>query len=346
MTTETVHHMPQGRAHAQKQRSCLPRLRRHTAKQTERAPAKHASTTAPHKQPPFLRNFRQFLMALQANLNILVGHLRVLPCLTLTFFSGFTSLVSYTGCFSLTKLKIPFQGPSSNADFVAAWIPLWLLKILTIFNPEPNSVSFVRGLSTSFQAEALSGYASLPSSDFFFCLLLPLRAHFLLLSGFIIIIKFLREMALPASQPLMKFYHHLYWQVRPLGLWLCHNTSFYYSASIITYVSYLVHYTRDLIFHQRKHNAVVKILHGFWTQISWVQNPVQFNHSVVSSSLWPMDCSMPGFPVHHQLLKLAQTPVHRVGDAIQPPHPLLFPTPPAFNLSQHQCLFQGVSSLH
>ena len=167
MTTETVHHMPQGSAHARKQRSCLPQLRRHTAKQTERAPAKYASTTAPHKQPPFLRNFRQFLMALQANLTILIGHLRVLPCLTLTFFSGSTSLLSYTGCFSLTKLKIPFQGPSSNADFVAAWIPLWPLKILTIFNPEPNSVSFVRGLSTSFQAEALSGHASLPSSDFF-----------------------------------------------------------------------------------------------------------------------------------------------------------------------------------
>ena len=53
----------------------------------------------------------------------------------------------------------------------------------------------------------------------------------------------------------------------------------------------------------------------------------------------PMDCSMPGFPVHHQLLELAQTHVHRVGDAIQPSHPLLSPSP-AFNLSQHQGLFQ------
>ena len=50
----------------------------------------------------------------------------------------------------------------------------------------------------------------------------------------------------------------------------------------------------------------------------------------------PMDCSMLGFPVHHQLLELAQTHVHRVGDAIQPSHPLLSPSPPAFNLSQHQ----------
>ena len=60
----------------------------------------------------------------------------------------------------------------------------------------------------------------------------------------------------------------------------------------------------------------------------------------------PMDCSMPGLPVHHQLLELTQTHVHWVGDAIQPTHPLLSPSPPAFNLSQHQGLFQWVSSLH
>ena len=56
--------------------------------------------------------------------------------------------------------------------------------------------------------------------------------------------------------------------------------------------------------------------------------------------------SMAGFPVHHQLPELAQTHVHRVGDAIQPSHPLSYPSPLAFNLSQHQGLFQGVSSLH
>ena len=57
-----------------------------------------------------------------------------------------------------------------------------------------------------------------------------------------------------------------------------------------------------------------------------------------------MDCSTPGFPVHHQLLKLAQTHVHQVSDAIQPSHPLPFPSPPAFNLSQHQGIFQWISS--
>ena len=56
-----------------------------------------------------------------------------------------------------------------------------------------------------------------------------------------------------------------------------------------------------------------------------------------------MDFSMPGFPVHHQLPELAQTHIHRVGDAIQPYHPLSFPSPPAFNLSQHQGLFQSVN---
>ena len=58
-----------------------------------------------------------------------------------------------------------------------------------------------------------------------------------------------------------------------------------------------------------------------------------------------IDCSMPGFPVHHQLLELTQTHVHWVGDAIQPSHPLSSPSP-TFNHSQHQGLFQWVSSSH
>ena len=55
---------------------------------------------------------------------------------------------------------------------------------------------------------------------------------------------------------------------------------------------------------------------------------------------------MPGFPVHHQLLQLAQTHVYWVSDAIQPSHPLSSPSPPTFNLSQHQGPFQCVSSSH
>ena len=57
----------------------------------------------------------------------------------------------------------------------------------------------------------------------------------------------------------------------------------------------------------------------------------------------PMDCSTPGFPVHHQLPELAETHIHRTGDAIQPSHPLSSPSP-AFNISQQQCLFQFFAS--
>ena len=60
----------------------------------------------------------------------------------------------------------------------------------------------------------------------------------------------------------------------------------------------------------------------------------------------PVDCSTPGFPAHHQFPELAQTHVHHVSDAIQPSHPLSSPSPPALNLSQHQGLFQSVSSSH
>ena len=58
----------------------------------------------------------------------------------------------------------------------------------------------------------------------------------------------------------------------------------------------------------------------------------------------PMNCSTPGLPVHHQFPEFTQTHVHRVGDAIQPSHPLSSPSPPAPNPSQHQSLFQWVNS--
>ena len=74
--------------------------------------------------------------------------------------------------------------------------------------------------------------------------------------------------------------------------------------------------------------------------------PLVFS-SIQSLSLCdPMDYSTPGFPVHHQLPELAQTHVHRDGDAIQQSHPLSPPSPTAFNLSQHQGLFQCISSSH
>ena len=58
----------------------------------------------------------------------------------------------------------------------------------------------------------------------------------------------------------------------------------------------------------------------------------------------PVNCSLPGLPVHHQFPEFTQTHIPRVGDAIQPSHPLLSPSPPASNPSQHQGLFQWVNS--
>ena len=75
------------------------------------------------------------------------------------------------------------------------------------------------------------------------------------------------------------------------------------------------------------------------SQSPWILSSVQ--------SLWdPMDCSTPGLPVHHQCLEFTYTHVHWVGDAIQPSHPLLSPSPPTFKLFQHQGLFKWVSSSH
>ena len=92
-----------------------------------------------------------------------------------------------------------------------------------------------------------------------------------------------------------------------------------------------------------------------WTHISCIGRQILYHWatrcSVQFSSVTqscptlcdPMDRSTPGLPVHHQLPKFTQTHVHRVSDAIQPSHPLLSPSPPALNPSQHQGLFQWVN---
>ena len=89
--------------------------------------------------------------------------------------------------------------------------------------------------------------------------------------------------------------------------------------------------------HSKSPNSFLLLDHS-----SYLYLQLQFS-SVTQLCLtlcFPIDCSIPGFPVHHQLLDLAQTHAHRVGDAIQPFHPLASPSPPAFNLSQHQSLFK------
>ena len=90
---------------------------------------------------------------------------------------------------------------------------------------------------------------------------------------------------------------------------------------------------------------------NFWKSPTVIDKPDLLLLFVVHSlsHVWvcdPMDCSMPGFPVLHQLWELAQTHVQWVSDAIQPPHPLLSPSLPAINLSQDQGLFKWVSSSH
>ena len=89
------------------------------------------------------------------------------------------------------------------------------------------------------------------------------------------------------------------------------------------------------------------LLHCTWIlyQLSYQGSPYQYQFSSVQSLSRvplcdPMNRSTPSLPVHHQLPEFTQTHIHRVGDAIQPSHPLLSPSPPAPNPSQHQSLFQ------
>ena len=85
-----------------------------------------------------------------------------------------------------------------------------------------------------------------------------------------------------------------------------------------------------------------------WKQKSKTNSSVQFSSvaQLCPTLCNPMNRSTPGLPVHHQLPEFTQTHVHRVGDAIQPSQPLLSPSPPVPNPSQHQSLFQWVNSFH
>ena len=125
---------------------------------------------------------------------------------------------------------------------------------------------------------------------------------------------------------------------RPLGLCLRGSlTSFYFLAEV---VCTLICFKAIKIFEGWECYFHVFFPGGQFSDFSQFSPVAQSCLTLCN----PMDCSTPGFPVHHQLPELAQTHVHRVGDAIQPPHPLSSPSPPAFNLSQHQSLW--VSSSH
>ena len=100
---------------------------------------------------------------------------------------------------------------------------------------------------------------------------------------------------------------------------------------------------KDLNAHFSKEGTDMAIKHIKICSISLV---LQFSRSVVSHSLQPHGLQHASFPVHHQLPELNHTHIHRVGNAILSSHPLSSSSPPAFNLSQYQGLFQGVSSSH
>ena len=132
----------------------------------------------------------------------------------------------------------------------------------------------------------------------------------------------------------------------PLGLtaliFLSSGLSRVFSSTKIQKHKYMKETNRS--YRTEKYNNRTKnALNGLNSSVS-----VQFSSVTQSCPTLcdPMNCSMPGLPGHHQLLESTQTHVHRVADAIQPSHPLLSPSPPALNLSQHQGLFKWVSSLH
>ena len=96
---------------------------------------------------------------------------------------------------------------------------------------------------------------------------------------------------------------------------------------------------------------IVIILYIVWVQFPYQIHDISFSQfsSVAQSCPTlcdPMNHSTQGLPVHHQLPEFTQTHIHRVSDAIQPSHPLSSPSPPAPNPSQHQSLFQWVTSSH
>ena len=125
-------------------------------------------------------------------------------------------------------------------------------------------------------------------------------------------------------------------------LWM--HLSIHFEGKLLIYkINPLLNSSHSLIAYNMK-IVLSKIFLYYVLLISFRSN--QFS-SVAQSCLTlcdPMNHSTPGLPVHHQLPESTQTHVHCVSDAIQPPHPLSSPSPPALNLSQHQGLFKWVSS--
>ena len=121
-----------------------------------------------------------------------------------------------------------------------------------------------------------------------------------------------------------------------------------FSISPFNEYSGLISFSMDWLDLLAVQGTLKSFLQHHSSKASILQHSVQFS-SVTQSCLTlcdPINCSTPVLPVHHQLLQFTKTHVHRIGDAIQPSHPLLSPFPPAPNPSQHQSLFQWVNSSH
>ena len=117
---------------------------------------------------------------------------------------------------------------------------------------------------------------------------------------------------------------------------------------ILFYSYFISILTNGIIFYCYLFYARIVLYLVFWACPQDFLIFLQFS-SVAQSCLTlcdPMNHSKSGLSVHHQLPEFTQTHIHRVGDAIQPSHPLLSPSPPARNPSQHQSLFQWVNSSH
>ena len=103
--------------------------------------------------------------------------------------------------------------------------------------------------------------------------------------------------------------------------------------------------TKFLLYRFKLYRFIINLISAFLNlSLNWTNSVFSSVTQLCPTLCNPMNPSTPGLPVHNQLQESTQTHVHWVSDAIQPSHPLLSPSSPAFNLSQHQGLFQRVSS--
>ena len=129
------------------------------------------------------------------------------------------------------------------------------------------------------------------------------------------------------------------------GAWLLYNVVLF-SAAQQSQSTIHIHTFPLFWISKNGHKLSVALLNKKWElfPFPWVWAQFSSVAQLCPALCNPMDYGTPGLPVHHQLLEFTQTHVHWVGDAIQPSHPLSTPSPPAFNLDQHQGLVQWVNS--